>query len=1211
MAKKSLLSDTSKDMIKNVLRKHFKRIISVIILAFSFVVLIAVCFWGTISNIYDKVSKEFADVLDNIEINGNNLEINQDYLSEAMKRIENMGVDASTLGLTGNEDYLERFLEAEIVTNYPYLGGDGLQGTVYFERAKIDGSTTELQYISYDEFYAMQEAGNSELYNYFTIDTEDWTVHVGKNSAQNSFEIEKINYKNMVEKFSMPFEFTIALAMTSQNPQFALAVVNLVKDSRIVVTIAESKTTTTTNTIESWHLERIIRDLETDEEEVINNDMETTAEPDISESYYTTVFLSRANTWILNQITDFSYEDTGDVYGEPQVEYFDDSSETVTTETSEITSTMSNRKRTTIVTTRQQRWNQGQSKVIEKTSNFTNLILRDTNTVSGQGLLGVAKTCHDYLVDNGYTYEYEAGHRGEFPNIESIRSIDCSAYVSWVLYKAGYEDIGAQSSSTLINYANQKGWDIINSINDLKPGDIIIYTGHTNILVAIEGDKYLCYDCGYTEAVQARDPIEYNVSEGFQYALRPNDEIIQALEPETITDLKDTVQEYIDGITEGTYQVRVQNLDRSSNNSFTIGSGKIKSEGWLKLFIMATAYNEVKEGNIEESAVSADIDRMITTDSNDATNALLTTLGEGDIEEGIDKVNDYLDRQNYNGTNLEEQLSTEVGSAGSDENYTTIANVSNLLQKIYKNKCINREYSQKMMEVLKRQLLIEYIPSAITQGEVANKTGDQMNILQDAAIVSIENANYLLVVSATDVTNKAEAGRRIADISRIVNSYFVENGSVDDNSDNFEQDDELDIIMNGRRVCYKVPDAGYQCPLDNLVDAHEMLFELLGSVEKTQNHENLMRYLLYLLTGDSYGVEEFNFEEFVNGSFGSTGIYGNTIQEKVWFALRSLGYSEISVAGAMGNIHHESGGFNPDIVENGGAGEGIGLIQWSFGRRTALENYAASKGVSWQDVDTQIEFLITEISGQGAAIGYATQRTAGYIGDEGITSTHEDWKNATSIEDATLYFMRYFESPRSKSSLSTRTEWAWTYYNEFKGRTAPAGSQEGWSTKGVSCPRYYQNDARWKDIDYKTSGGTLGENGCGACALAMAVSGLTGQEVTPDVIVEYLNSLNLDTVYNGAASAQAVANKYGLTYEKISRSDRSSINAALDAGKCCIFSINGNGIYIGAGHFIMCNGREGDQYYVLESGHYYQTDVGYTFNQVFSPGKQGVFVLGK
>lgn len=856
--------------LKNIVKKYSKRLTRVFIAASLLVIIIAIIFLGAVSTIYEEVSDAFKDVLDNVEINGDNLEINQDYLSEAEKRLQNMGIDASTLGLNGHEEYLERFLEAEVVTNYPYLGGDGLQGTVYFERAKIDGSTTELQYIAYDEFYAMQEAGNSEVYNYFTIDTEDWTVHVVKNSSQNSFEIEKINYKNMVEKFSMPFEFTIALAMTSQNPQFALAVVNLVKDSRIVITIAESKTTTTINKTETYHLERIIRDLETDEETVIEDDIETRAEPDISESYYTTVFLSRANTWILNQITDFSYEDTGDVDGEPQVEELEGGSETVTTETSEITSTISNRKSTTIVTTRQQRWNQGQPKVIEKTSNFTNLILRDTNTISGQGLIGVAKTCHDYLSDNGYTYGFGSGHR-EFPNIESISSIDCSAYVSWVLYKAGYEDIGAQSSSSLINYANEKGWEIINSVNDLKPGDIIIYTGHTNILVAIEGDKYLCYDCGDTSAVQAKDPIEYNVNSGFQYALRPNDEIVQALEPQNINDLKEDVKEYLDNISTGEYQVTVKNLDKSSRNSFSIGSGKVKSEGWLKLFIMATAYNEVKNGDIEETAVSSDIDRMITTDSNDAANALLTTLGDGDIEEGIDKVNAYLDRQNYNGTNLEEQFPIEVGSAGSDDNYTTIANVSKLLQNIYKNKCVNKEYSEKMMEMLKRQLLIEYIPSVITEGEVANKTGEQMNILQDAAIVSIENANYLLVVSATDVTDKAEAGRRIADISRMVNAYFVENGSVNDNSDNFAQDDELDIIMNGRRVCYNVPNIGYQCPLDNLVDAHEMLFELLGSLEKTQNHENLMRYLLYLLTGDSYGVEEFNFEEFVNGSFANTG----------------------------------------------------------------------------------------------------------------------------------------------------------------------------------------------------------------------------------------------------------------------------------------------------------------------------------------------------
>lgn len=127
----------------------------------------------------------------------------------------------------------------------------------------------------------------------------------------------------------------------------------------------------------------------------------------------------------------------------------------------------------------------------------------------------------------------------------------------------------------------------------------------------------------------------------------------------------------------------------------------------------------------------------------------------------------------------------------------------------------------------------------------------------------------------------------------------------------------------------------------------------------------------------------------------------------------------------------------------------------------------------------------------------------------------------------------------------------------------------------------------------------------------MAVSGLLEQDITPDMIVDYLNIINTETVNNGASSAQAIAQRYGLTYEFIGRSDKVAIDAALDSGKICIFSINANGIYTGGGHFIMCNGREGDQYYVLESGKFYTTDQGYTYNQVFSPGSQGVFVLGK
>ena len=216
-------------------------------------------------------------------------------------------------------------------------------------------------------------------------------------------------------------------------------------------------------------------------------------------------------------------------------------------------------------------------------------------------------------------------------------------------------------------------------------------------------------------------------------------------------------------------------------------------------------------------------------------------------------------------------------------------------------------------------------------------------------------------------------------------------------------------------------------------DLDSWLFEYLAMNDDTKDYIlDLTKYMLYMAEGKDYGVSEFNFEEFSTSSFkSSTTIEGSELTEKVWNALKNLGYSDISVAGAMGNIHHESGGFSPSAVEKGTTNGGIGLIQWSFGRRTALEKYAASKGVSWTDENTQIEFLIAEISGQGPATGYATVRKSGYIGSEHITSTSSEWEKATTIEDSTLFFMRFFESPENRSSYSTRLDWAKSYYEKY------------------------------------------------------------------------------------------------------------------------------------------------------------------------------------
>ena len=1062
--------DSNKFNIKNILKRYWKRLIQVIVVVSMVVILFATIFFGTVKNITRKAGEVFADIKDKIQISGNNLEIDQDYLTEGKRKLKTMGISASTLGLTGNEDYLDRFLEAEVVTSYPYLGGDGLQGTVYFERAKIDGTRLELKYMPYDEFYSKKN--DDDIYNYFTVDTNDWTAHVKKNDGN----IEKIDYQNMVSKFAMPFEFPIILANITHNPQFCLAVVKLVKKSKMVVTIAESKTTTTTTERTNYKLST---ELHKDDGTVqkISENVDQTTEPTskVDEDYSTVIFLSRAQTWIANVTTELTFDDSTEK--DPTIETpQEDRTSTLKTDAGTLYRYEKDVKKLTDISRHYQRWTRGNTKVTEKTKNFTNLILRDiSSTIGGDGILEVAKNCHDAIADSGrFTYGATVG---QIPiDVERHTQVDCSGYVSWVLYEAGYEEMaGGQhttSNSSLGAFGLEKGWEVITDYSQLEPGDICFWRGsiygsdpgHVNIFVETDGKTYYFYDCGSTSAINAKDPIQYNMSE-FGYAFRPNDEIAQSLSTTTKEKLEEKINKYIEGLGEGSYSVSVidaENLDTKLN----INSQKVKSDGWLKLFIMATAYDDMKKGNIEEDlidTISTEIEIMITSDDNTMANKILEQLGNGDTTKGIKRVNEYLKDNSYGGTKLKEELKGNSATDGSDENYTRTSNVAELLNKIFNGKCVNKKYSDEMKRILQMQSDISLIPSQVDSQDVGNKTGRQLGIVQDAAMVSIENANYIVVISASNPdTTKGETA--VKDIASMVNAYFVKNGNIK-NNDDYTKDDEIKTILNGRRVCYRMPDGRWICPLSNLVEGREMMFDMLADNERTQSYERLMRYLLYLLTGNDYGVTEFDFNEFLNGTFYNvSGIYGNTVQEKVWWALIGAGYSKEAAAGAMGNIEVESGGFDPSAIE-GGSGIGFGLCQWSFGRRTQLEQYAASKGVSASDVDTQIEFLLGELTPGGGADGYATYQMGS--GMNGYTVNN--WKNASSPEDAAVAFCWVFERP-GIPNMSRRTEAARRYYDEFKDAKMPTSNNSSESGK----------EMQKKIVEIASSGKDLGL-GAGMC----------------------------------------------------------------------------------------------------------------------------------
>lgn len=233
----------------------------------------------------------------------------------------------------------------------------------------------------------------------------------------------------------------------------------------------------------------------------------------------------------------------------------------------------------------------------------------------------------------------------------------------------------------------------------------------------------------------------------------------------------------------------------------------------------------------------------------------------------------------------------------------------------------------------------------------------------------------------------------------------------------------------------------------------DWLFNLLEKNPDTVNMVELTKYLFYKVTNDSdfWSGGDFDFSIYDSNSFSPSngGVYGGSIQEKVWFALKNLGYSDIAIAGAMGNIHYESGGFDPNKVEGGytDSNGGIGICQWtnsnrgSTGRNTNLKEYAKRNGKDWKDEDVQVNYLIGELTIGGGADGLAVYQLLDRRSYYGISVAYADgWKNATTIDDATTAFCYSFERPNASAaakSLPQRKKYAQDYYNQFYGREAP------------------------------------------------------------------------------------------------------------------------------------------------------------------------------
>ena len=266
-----------------------------------------------ISNIAKSVTEDNSGNIKKLtRINGRKYEIDTQELEDRLNAwFKTNKVSKQQIGLSNDLSGLKEFLEAEVVTSYPDLRERSkigtpvpegeIQGCVQFHRRMLDGTTIVLEYMPYEEFslelakvgilldekqtqqqiyfekddiekvyknlsskFTLDEYDNLIVLNIITTEKKvmysDYAKaegHVDGDADEYIYDIEitRINYQTVIQKYTMPFEFCLALLLTSENYDFAKAVADLAKESIIVIDVQDNITTNITKEVYSFDVD--------------------------------------------------------------------------------------------------------------------------------------------------------------------------------------------------------------------------------------------------------------------------------------------------------------------------------------------------------------------------------------------------------------------------------------------------------------------------------------------------------------------------------------------------------------------------------------------------------------------------------------------------------------------------------------------------------------------------------------------------------------------------------------------------------------------------------------------------------------------------------------------------------------------------------------------------------------------------------------------
>ena len=220
------------------------------------------------------------------------------------------------------------------------------------------------------------------------------------------------------------------------------------------------------------------------------------------------------------------------------------------------------------------------------------------------------------------------------------------------------------------------------------------------------------------------------------------------------------------------YAIAIKNLE-TGETFYHNENKKFEAASLYKIWAMGTAFELISEGRLSENQpekseeekkkeleerqvkykVIDAIESMITISDNYAALLISSRSGNANIAS-------FLKEYELKGSNYGRPPET------------TAFDLSLILEKIYKGDVVDKEYSQRMIDILKSQRLNDRIPKYLPDSvEVAHKTGELGGNKHDGGIVFSPNGDYIIVV-LSETKDPSIASEKIAKFSKSIFDYF-------------------------------------------------------------------------------------------------------------------------------------------------------------------------------------------------------------------------------------------------------------------------------------------------------------------------------------------------------------------------------------------------------------------------------------------------------